>query len=311
MFRKKVCIAWLLCAAMTAVMLFGAVPAAMAADSDIDIPVDDIFGGGSSEPEDSGMIASGTWEGFQWELSAEGLLKISGSGDMPAGQAPWYEYRGRVQAVEVQQGITSIGDQAFYNCSRLSSVTLPDGLKKIGTGAFVGCAQLTQIEIPATVDKIGAAAFGACTGLTSVTLPENLSVIEERMFAQCTSLSQVTIAEGVTVIGTGAFAGCSNFRTVCYFGDATQWAQITIGEENMPLLNATRYDNADEGVRGDMDNNWEVNDADAMYLLRHTLFASRYPLTQSGDVNGDGEVNDADAMYLLRFTLFPSRYPLK
>lgn len=61
---------------------------------------------------------------------------------------------------------------------------------------------------------------------------------------------------------------------------------------------------------GDMDGDDAINDADAMYLLRHTLFPGRYPLTQDGDVNSDGTVNDADAMYLLRYTLFPTRYPL-
>ena len=64
-------------------------------------------------------------------------------------------------------------------------------------------------------------------------------------------------------------------------------------------------------VVGDYTHDGEVTDADAMYLLRHTLFPARYPLKQSGDVDGNGKVADADAMYLLRQTLFPDRYPLK
>ena len=63
-------------------------------------------------------------------------------------------------------------------------------------------------------------------------------------------------------------------------------------------------------LMGDMNDDGVVSDADALYLLRHTLFSDRYPINQSGDVNGDGEVSDADALYLLRFTLFPGRYPL-
>ena len=67
-----------------------------------------------------------------------------------------------------------------------------------------------------------------------------------------------------------------------------------------------------EILRGDMNDDGSVSDADAMYLLRNTLFGdSRYPLSQSGDVNGDGTVSDADALYLLRYTLFgETRYPL-
>ena len=63
-------------------------------------------------------------------------------------------------------------------------------------------------------------------------------------------------------------------------------------------------------VRGDMNGDGDVTDADALYLLRHTLFSDRYPISQSGDVNGDGDVTDADALYLLRYTLFSERYPL-
>ena len=67
-----------------------------------------------------------------------------------------------------------------------------------------------------------------------------------------------------------------------------------------------------EVVKGDLNGDGNVSDADAMYLLRYTLFGdSRYPLNQGGDVNGDGNISDADAMYLLRYTLFgESRYPL-
>lgn len=64
---------------------------------------------------------------------------------------------------------------------------------------------------------------------------------------------------------------------------------------------------------GDMNGDQKVNDSDAMYLLRYTLFGSdRYPVPEgiSADVNNDGAVNDADALYLLRHTLFPNRFPL-
>lgn len=63
-------------------------------------------------------------------------------------------------------------------------------------------------------------------------------------------------------------------------------------------------------VAGDINGDDALNDADALYLLRFTLFPARYPLNADGDVNCDGHVNDADALYLLRHTLFPSRYPL-
>lgn len=63
-------------------------------------------------------------------------------------------------------------------------------------------------------------------------------------------------------------------------------------------------------VLGDMNDDGVLTDADALYLLRHTLFETRFPLSQDGDVNADGTVTDADALYLLRHTLFPLRFPL-
>ena len=65
-----------------------------------------------------------------------------------------------------------------------------------------------------------------------------------------------------------------------------------------------------EYIRGDMNGDEELNSADAIYLLRHTIMENLYPITQSGDVNGDGKVNSADAIYLLRHTIMPNLYPL-
>ncbi len=63
-------------------------------------------------------------------------------------------------------------------------------------------------------------------------------------------------------------------------------------------------------IRGDVDGSGAVNSADALYLLRNTMRASKYPINQSGDMNGDGSANSADALYLLRHTMRPSKYPL-
>ena len=63
-------------------------------------------------------------------------------------------------------------------------------------------------------------------------------------------------------------------------------------------------------IPGDFNQDGQVTDADAIYLLRNTLFPDSYPANQDSDFNGDGLVTDLDAIYLLRHTLFPGSYPL-
>ena len=64
-------------------------------------------------------------------------------------------------------------------------------------------------------------------------------------------------------------------------------------------------------IRGDMNGDGTKNSVDAIYLLRHSIMAEQYPISQPADVNGDGTVNSADAIYLLRHTIMPEAYPLK
>lgn len=73
---------------------------------------------------------------------------------------------------------------------------------------------------------------------------------------------------------------------------------------------ALAYVDKSSAVKGDFNGDGQVTDADAVYLLRYTLFPEDYPISQNGDMNNSGQVTDADAVYLLRHTLFPGDYPL-
>ena len=104
--------------------------------------------------------------------------------------------------------VTSIGDEAFDECSGLTSVTIPNSVTSIGDGAFGGCSGLTSLTIPNSVISIGDYAFSACTGLTSVTIPNSVTSIGDWAFSDCTGLTSVTIPNSVTEIGEGAFYYC-------------------------------------------------------------------------------------------------------
>ena len=122
-----------------------------------------------------------------------------------------FEDCSRLTSVEIPSSVTSIGSEAFRGCSGLTSVTFGEGsqLESIGPYVFYGCSGLTSVEIPAGVTSIGSYAFYECSGLTSVEIPSSVTSIGESAFYGCSGLTSVEIPAGVTSIGSYAFYGCS------------------------------------------------------------------------------------------------------
>ena len=154
-----------------------------------------------------------------WELSEDGTLTISGN-DMPnyssykSNSAPWYSQCEKIKNVVIKNGVTNIGDLAFYNCSGLTSVAIPNSVTSIGYSAFSGCSSLTSISIPNSVTSIGIYAFYRCSGLTSITIPNSVTIILERAFKGCSGLTTLAIPNSVTDICRNAFEGCSGLTSI-------------------------------------------------------------------------------------------------
>ena len=165
-------------------------------------------------------------ENVTWTLTADGTLTISGTGAMTDytydSRSPWYSCRTYIKRVVMQQGVTSIGDHAFWDCSGLTSVTIPDGVTSIGDSAFSGCVALTSVTIPEGVTSIGDYAFAYCVSLTSVTIPDGVTSIGDSAFSGCTALTSVTIPGSVTSIGGGAFSGCTSLTSVAIPSSVTE-----------------------------------------------------------------------------------------
>jgi hypothetical protein len=110
--------------------------------------------------------------------------------------------------------VTSIGENAFFDCNTITSINIPVGVSSIGGGAFSGCSTLTDITIPYTVNYIGISAFSYCVSLTSITVPNRVKNIASAVFTCCTSLTNVTIPNSVTIIESSAFQCCSSLTTI-------------------------------------------------------------------------------------------------
>ena len=117
-----------------------------------------------------------------------------------------FRYSGLTTA-SIGNGLTTIGNSAFSNCTSLTGITLPDGLTTIGSNAFFNCTSLTGITIPNTVTSIGIAAF-RYSGLTTASIGNGVTTIGEEAFKDCSSLATVSIGSGLTTIGNNAFYAC-------------------------------------------------------------------------------------------------------
>lgn len=107
-------------------------------------------------------------DGMTWELSEDGTLTIRGEGEIYNGG--WDTTK--VKSVVVEEGLTSIGYEAFKNCVGITSISLPEGLASIGGSAFSGRSGLTN-----GVVRIESTAFSGCILLTNVRLPEGLEEV--------------------------------------------------------------------------------------------------------------------------------------
>jgi len=117
-------------------------------------------------------------------------------------------------SMTISEGVTSIGEGAFDGCVGLTSVTIPSSVTSIGRKAFSDCSGLTNVTISEGVTSIGVCAFDGCWGLTGMTIPSSVTNIGDSAFAWCSGLTSVTISEGVTSIGGSTFFGCSGLTSV-------------------------------------------------------------------------------------------------
>ena len=155
---------------------------------------------------------------IEWYFYDDGELVISGSGKIWDYQgeerAPWVEgYSQKISTVLIQGNITYIGNDAFKECSNLTSVKFPYSLTGIGTSAFSGCSSLTSIGLPNGVTNIG-----------------------DQAFAECRSLTEIIMSRSMQTIGDDAFKNAGvdtgNPTRILYGGSESDWnnVKVTLGD---------------------------------------------------------------------------------
>ena len=162
-----------------------------------------------------------------WELYKDGTLYIKGTGAMQdynwnynettkivTTGAPWHDsHSASVKKLVVEDGITSIGNDAFSDCESLVSAELAEGITSIGDGAFTGCYDLEKINIPNSVTSIGYDAFDSCWTLPSLELPSGLSKLESSAVS-FTAFKELTVPHGVKVVDSYLATYNDNLTTV-------------------------------------------------------------------------------------------------
>lgn len=186
-----------------------------------------------------------------WSLSA-GTLTITGSGEMEnyteQNMAPWYDLREEIIRLSLPEGLTSIGNLAFYDCQELMTVTVPASVRTIGSYAFAKCTGMGILNLGGGVQTIGESAFSDCYTLAALSLPSSLQRLSNKAFYRCESIPTVNVPSSVTHIGMSAFAYCKKLVSADIQANITVIPEyLFYGCEN--LVNVTLPDTA-TGISG-------------------------------------------------------------
>lgn len=159
---------------------------------------------------------------------------------------PWNNLKPFIKSIRIEDGVTDIGDYAFYNCSKLVSVTLSDSIIDIGQHAFENCAALENIMISYSVRTIGNSAFRYCDSITSITLPDSVTLIGSCAFYGCENLTYILLGSNIETIEPLAFENTMLFH-VFYRGSESQFNLININM-NYRLLDSTWHYNVSDDL---------------------------------------------------------------
>ena len=138
--------------------------------------------------------------------------------------------RATAGAIEIPDGVTEIGDAAFFGLKNITCVRFPESVTRIGDRAFSYCLGIEELVLPDGVTEIGSHAFSNCLALKRVHLPSGLLHIADGMLLGCRSLEHVTIPQTVVRIGESAFFRCESLKEIVLPSGLIQIGESAFGD---------------------------------------------------------------------------------
>lgn len=156
------------------------------------------------------------------------------------GEKAFYDYT-NLALTELPESIISIGSNAFNNCINLALTKLPSGITSISSNTFNNCPKLALTELPSGITLIGDFAFCGCTNLALTELPENITLIDSYVFYGCTSLTEMTCLGDITRVSDAAFNGCTNLTKLAFPNITSVPTVYTNTFTSTPIESGTGY----------------------------------------------------------------------
>lgn len=151
----------------------------------------------------------------------------------------------KIQSVVIPSCVTFIGDEAFKNCTQLTTVNLNYGVSRISDSCFIGCVNLTNINLLDSIEFIGDNAFNSCTNLKELRLPWSLNTINEGSFSNI-GVDILKLPPNLEEIKKQGFFGCESLKTVICnerlkkieeqaFGECTALTMVNLNKQLLEL----------------------------------------------------------------------------
>lgn len=187
--------------------------------------------GGDEGGEENETVTNFEVDGIYYNVIGENNVEVI-SGE--------YEYTGDIEIPEnvtyneCIYNVTRVAEQAFANCSGLTSVNIPNSVTNIGAAAFGLCDNLTNVTLPNSITSIAEEMFYGCSALNNIVIPNSVIYIEEKAFMGCSELTDITIGSTMEEIDDEVFADCEKLTNIYCNATVVPYASYNIFNDSYP-----------------------------------------------------------------------------